>query len=283
MSSNRRSTRGGPAIDGVRAVTGSEGPDQFVARRPHHPISGGVDAGQRGGQQYRRADAGFALHPHAPATAVRQPGQRCPELGQFPFAADEEGWRGRHRGVARRGTWHSGRDRCFRPPCDARVDIRRRQGSVGQDPLVDALEHPARFDAQFGHEHPFGGGEDVEGVGAPPGPVQRRHQQCAWPFPKRVCVDQGGEVRNGARVIVHGQPQFASPFQCAQSAFVESGTVQFDEGPGQAGKRLAAPQRQGVVERVQRGWQVAAFQSASRGCQLPVELLLVEFVGRQPQ
>ena len=124
--------------------------------------------------------------------------EQRPEVADLGIAADERCQRLGDARAADRGdrTWN----RCRRLGCGQR-------GVMGQDRRLQPAQLGARLEAELLTEELTALLEDPQGVGLPPGAVEREHQQSPQLLPERMGCDQlprarrspGGEGRAGAR------------------------------------------------------------------------------------
>jgi hypothetical protein len=72
---------------------------------------------------------------------------------------------------------------------------------AAEDAGLQFAQFRARVHAQFGHHGLAGRGVDRQGLGRPPGVVQRAHAQRVQVLPQRMVGDQRGQFRRDAGVL----------------------------------------------------------------------------------
>ena len=163
-------------------------------------------------------------------------------------------------------------------------DRDRVQAWVGrEDPRVQRPQLRARLDAQLPHEDAAGGGERVQRLGLPPGPVQRQHQLAGEALPERMLPHQLHQLLRRLGVAAERQDHLDVLLDRVQPLLAKPGPDDLRAGAGDPGQRRALPEPKPRVKRDGRGRQVA-LAAGHAGLGQPLrERLGVKLALGQPQ
>ena len=120
-------------------------------------------------------------------------------------------------------------------------------------------------------------------LGLAPAPVQGDHQQPARPLAQRVLGRQRGQLGHRRRGLPLGEHQVGPFLRRGGAQLGQPLPLRLGEGPGHPGERLAAPQRERLVDRPRRAAASPAARSPRARLRHSSKSPGVEAAGAEPQ